>query len=177
LNVETSARLPILAARLARARETAMSVLLEAGLLLKVRFADPASGVESRASVRGSDTRSAEIEVGRTLELRVSLVYIPADCGVSQQAGGRTTWPEGVDVLVVCPGARVCPRRGRLLLPPDAERFAKFTVTPLERGVSSLTVMLLIANEPVHSGEFAVVVGESYQTTGYATPELQAVPS
>ena len=61
-----------------------------------------------------------------------------------------------LDVLVLCPGARVKPLRKRMPLPPDPKTILEFTLTPLRDGKLDLQIVLLIKNEPIHRTLFPI---------------------
>lgn len=69
---------------------------------------------------------------------------------ISEEAESQLDTVEYVDVLVICADADVVPLRNRIQVPPRKETTAQFQVTPLRQGEISLTVVLLIKNDPIH---------------------------
>jgi hypothetical protein len=93
--------------------------------------------------------------VGEAAPLRVNL-------GPKRAGGAAATVTEArcfdevdhVDVVVRCATARVEPASRRLAMPPSAERFVEFALTPLRAGALRVAVVVLVQNDPVERLEF-----------------------
>lgn len=102
------------------------------------------------------------LPVGQQTELVVN-IGAPID---SESAGQTDSIPneeasetgkiDHVDVIVLCAGADVVPLRNRLYLPPKKSNTAKFYITPLRQGNLSLSVVLLLRNDPIHRTTFNI---------------------
>lgn len=80
---------------------------------------------------------------------------------ISEEAEAKLDTVEYVDVLVICNDADVVPLRNRIQVPPRKETTAQFEITPLREGEISLTVTLLIKNDPIHTTLFSFEARET----------------
>jgi hypothetical protein len=78
---------------------------------------------------------------------------------VSATHAARLDELDHVDVVVLCPGARVSPASRVLELPPRADRVVEFALTPLRAGALHVVVELLIQGDPIERVEFDVWAG------------------
>ena len=117
------------------------------------------------------------LPVGKPARLCVNLgpPHIPSGAGkispLDAAALAKLAKEGALDVLVLCPGARVKPLRKRMPLPPDPKTILEFTLTPLRDGKLDLQIVLLIKNEPIHRTFFPI---EAFKTEG--TSILGVVP-
>lgn len=91
---------------------------------------------------------------------------------VSEEAEEALDTVEYVDVLILCSDADVVPLRSRIQVPPRKETTAQFEVTPLYEGDISLTVVLLVKNDPIHRTNFFFEVREAESDAGDETERV-----
>jgi hypothetical protein len=97
----------------------------------------------------------APLREGKAAPLRVNLG--PKRAGGAAAAvteARRFDEVDHVDVVVRCATARVEPSSRRLAMPPSAERFVEFALTPLRAGALRVAVVVLVQNDPVERLEF-----------------------
>lgn len=89
-----------------------------------------------------------------------------ASDAVSEEADALLDTVEEVDVLILCSDADVVPLRNRIKVPPRRDTTAEFSVKPLRAGHISLTVVLLIKNDPIHRTPFFFEAREAEPAKG-----------
>lgn len=109
-----------------------------------------------------SDNGPVRLPVGNPARLCVNVgpPHIPQGAGqtsaLDAAAALRIIQKGSLDILVLCPGARVKTVRKRMPLPPDLKTILEFAITPLRTGKLELQIVLLIKNEPIHRTFFPI---------------------
>lgn len=125
--------------------------------------------------------RSAEepwLVVGRDERLLVNLGEqregdaLGTSDAVSEEADALLDTVDEVDVLILCSDADVVPLRNRIKVPPRKDTTAEFSVKPLRAGEISLTVVLLIKNDPIHRTSFFFEAREAEPVRGENTERI-----